>query len=44
MLTKSGCVVQNSGGSLEVMSSEQAAERIAAKDPETRALYERREH
>jgi epoxyqueuosine reductase QueG len=40
MLTESGCVVQNGDGSLEVMSPEKAAERLAAMNPETRALYE----
>ncbi len=40
MLTKSGCVVQNADGTLEVMSAEKAAERVAAMDEETRAFYE----
>ena len=39
-LTESGCVVQNPDGTLEAMSSEKAAERVAAMDDETRALYE----
>jgi epoxyqueuosine reductase QueG len=39
-LTESGCVVQNPDGSLEAMLPEEAAERVAAMDPETRALYE----
>ena len=40
MLCESGCVVQNSGGSLDVMEPQKAAERLAAMEPETRALYE----
>ena len=40
MLTESGCVVQNPDGSLDVLSAEEAAERVAAMDDETRALYE----
>ncbi len=40
MLTKSGIVVQNPDGSLEAVSAEAARERLAAMDPERRALYE----
>jgi hypothetical protein len=40
LLTNSGCVAQNADGSLDVMSPEKAAERVAAMDSETRALYE----
>ena len=40
MLTESGCVVQNPDGSVEAFPPEEAAERVAAMDPETRALYE----
>ena len=40
MLTESGCVVQNPDGSLEVFTPEAASERVAAMNPETRALYE----
>jgi epoxyqueuosine reductase QueG len=39
-LVGSGCVVQSPDGSLEAMSPEAATERVAAMDPETRALYE----
>lgn len=40
MLTESGCVVQSPDGSVEAFPPEEAAERVAAMDPETRALYE----
>jgi len=40
MLTESGCVVQHPDGSVEAFPPEEAAERVAAMDPETRALYE----
>jgi hypothetical protein len=40
MLTESGCTVQNPDGSVEAFPSEEAAKRVAAMDPETRALYE----
>ena len=40
MLTESGCIVQNPDGSVEAFRPEEAAERVAAMDPETRALYE----
>jgi len=40
MLTDSGCVTQNPDGSLEVHTPEEAAERVAAMDAGTRALYE----
>jgi epoxyqueuosine reductase QueG len=40
MLTESGCVVQSTDGSVESMPPEEAAKRLAAMDPETRALYE----
>jgi epoxyqueuosine reductase QueG len=40
VLTESGCVVQNTDGSLDVVSPAEAAERVAAMDSETRACYE----
>ncbi len=40
MLTTSGCVVQNPDGSLGVMSAEDARERVASMNDETKALYE----
>jgi len=40
MLTESGCAVQNPDGLIEAFPPEEAAERVAAMDPETRALYE----
>ncbi|GAB4353959.1 MAG: epoxyqueuosine reductase [Candidatus Abyssubacteria bacterium] len=40
MLTESGCAVQNPDGSVEALPPQEAAERLAAMDPETRALYE----
>jgi epoxyqueuosine reductase QueG len=40
MLTESGVIVQGPDGSREAVSPEEAAERIAAMSPETRALYE----
>jgi hypothetical protein len=40
MLTQSGVVIQNPDGSLEAVPPETAAERIAAMEPESRALYE----
>ncbi len=40
MLTESGCAVQNPDGSIKAFPPEEAAERVAAMDPETRALYE----
>ena len=39
-LREGGCVVQNPDGSLEVMSAEEATERLAAMDTETRRMYE----
>jgi len=39
MLTESGCVVQNADGSVESLPPEEAAERVSAMVPETRALY-----
>lgn len=39
-LRESGCVVQNPDGSLEVVSAEEATERLAAMDPERRLMYE----
>jgi epoxyqueuosine reductase QueG len=40
MLTKSGVIVENSDGSREAVSAEEAKKRLTAMDPETRALYE----
>ena len=40
MLRQSGCVIQNPDGSLEAVSPEEAAERLASMSAETRALYE----
>lgn len=40
MLTESGVVVQNSDGSLESLSPENAKTRIATRPPHIRALYE----
>ncbi|MBI9075966.1 MAG: epoxyqueuosine reductase [Desulfatibacillum sp.] len=40
LLKESGVVVQNADGSLEPVSPEQAKERMAALNPEQRALYE----
>jgi len=40
MVREGGVVVQNPDGSLEAVSPEEAEERLAAMDPETRALYE----
>jgi epoxyqueuosine reductase QueG len=40
-LTESGVVVQNSDGSLEAVTPEEAERRIAGMDPQTRALYEK---
>lgn len=40
MLTDSGCVVQRPDGSLEAVSPEEAASRVASMPAETRALYE----
>ncbi|UCD58711.1 MAG: hypothetical protein JSV16_06280 [Candidatus Hydrogenedentota bacterium] len=40
ILRESGCVVQNPAGSLEVVSPEEAAERVTGMSAETRALYE----
>jgi hypothetical protein len=39
-LRQSGCVVQNPDGSLDVVSAEEATERLAAMDPERRLMYE----
>jgi epoxyqueuosine reductase len=39
-LREGGCAVQKPDGSLEFVSAEEAAERVAAMDDETRALYE----
>jgi hypothetical protein len=39
-LRESGCVVQNRDGSLEVVSAEEATERLAAMDKERRLMYE----
>ena len=39
-LIESGCVVQSPDGTLEAFSPEEAAERVAAMDDETRALYQ----
>ena len=41
MLTKSGVIVENPDGSREAVSAEEAKKRLAAMDPETRALYEK---
>jgi epoxyqueuosine reductase QueG len=40
MLTESGVIVENPDGSREAVSAEEAKIRLAAMDPETRALYE----
>ena len=40
MLVDSGVVVQNPDGTLEAVSPEEAKKRIAAMDPDTKALYE----
>jgi epoxyqueuosine reductase len=40
MLSKSGVVIQNADGSLEAVSPEEATQRIASMDPESRAMYE----
>ena len=40
LLTKGGVVVQNPDGSLEVLTPKQAEERLAARSPEQRAMYE----
>jgi len=39
-LREGGCVVQNPDGTLEAVSAEEATERLAAMDPETRLKYE----
>ena len=39
-LREGGCVVQNPDGTLEVVSAEEATERLAAMDPERRLMYE----
>jgi epoxyqueuosine reductase len=39
-LREGGCVVQNPDGTLEVVSAEEATERLAAMDPERRMMYE----
>jgi epoxyqueuosine reductase QueG len=41
LLVESGVVVQNPDGTLEAVSPEEAKKRIAAMDPDTRALYEK---
>lgn len=40
MLTESGCAIQNPDGSVEALPPEEAAKRVAAMEPEVRALYE----
>ena len=40
MLVESGVIIQNPDGSREAVSPEEAQKKIAAMDPETRALYE----
>jgi hypothetical protein len=40
MLVESGVIIQNPDGSRETVSPEEARKKIAAMDPETRALYE----
>ncbi len=40
MLTESGVIVENPDGFREAVSPEEAKKRLAAMDPETRALYE----
>jgi epoxyqueuosine reductase len=40
MLTESGCVVQARDGSVEVVTPDEAARRVASMGPEDRALYE----
>jgi epoxyqueuosine reductase QueG len=40
MLTESGVIVENSAGSREAVSPEEAKKRLAAMDPATRALYD----
>jgi len=39
-LREGGCVVQNPDGTLEAVPAEEATERLAAMDPETRLMYE----
>ena len=39
-LREGGCAVQNADGSIEFVAPDAAAERVAAMDDETRALYE----
>ncbi len=40
LLTKGGVIVQNTDGTLEAVSPEEAKNRLAAMDPELRSLYE----
>jgi len=40
MLTENGVIVENTAGSREAVSPAEAKKRLAAMDPETRALYE----
>jgi hypothetical protein len=39
LLTESGVIVQNPDGTLEAVSPEEAAKRLAEMTPEDRALY-----
>ena len=41
MLVESGVIVQNPDGSMEAVAPQEAEERIARMDTETRALYEK---
>jgi len=41
ILVESGVIVQNPDGSLEAVAPQEAKERIARMDTETRALYEK---
>lgn len=41
MLTENGVIVENPNGTREAVLLEEAKKRLAAMDPETRALYEK---
>ena len=41
MLTESGVILENPGGSREAVSVEEAQNHLTAMDPETRVLYKK---
>ena len=41
LLTESGVIVQNPDGSVEAVAPDAAEKKVAAMDPDTRALYEK---